>query len=206
MASTNKTTNLGLNQWVLSDPFLMEDMNEDNRKIDEAVNAKPYVKLMDITTVADAQQVDLNVSGVDFTKYAMLQLFSNATVNPLDTAYCIYARINNGGDYFHTTMYNYSNTAANYVAKFDACVAASMRSTALRMDISGFAPVSSATKTPLLIRSLGAHFSRYNHLSGGYGLRLLNSMAEFASINFLTDNSSVKIAAGSRFVLYGVRL
>ncbi|MEG1190940.1 MAG: hypothetical protein RSD48_05800, partial [Oscillospiraceae bacterium] len=78
MASTNKTAHLALNQWVLSDPLLMEDVNEDNRKIDAVVGAQPYVKLFDITTTADAQQVDLDVSGIDFSKYAMVQIFSNA--------------------------------------------------------------------------------------------------------------------------------
>lgn len=38
--SINKTENLGLNQWVRSDPFRMEDFNEDNAKIDAAVAAK----------------------------------------------------------------------------------------------------------------------------------------------------------------------
>lgn len=39
MASTNKTENLQLNQWVRTDPVLMDDMNADNAKIDEAVKA-----------------------------------------------------------------------------------------------------------------------------------------------------------------------
>lgn len=37
MSSTNKTSALGLSQWVLSDAFLMEDFNADNAKIDAAV-------------------------------------------------------------------------------------------------------------------------------------------------------------------------
>ena len=72
MASTNKTANLQLNQWVLTDPLLMEDMNEDNRKLDAAVGASPYVKLMDITSAANAQQIDLDFSGIDLKKYASI--------------------------------------------------------------------------------------------------------------------------------------
>ena len=37
MASTNKTANYALNQWVGTDPVLMEDFNADNAKIDEAL-------------------------------------------------------------------------------------------------------------------------------------------------------------------------
>lgn len=39
MASTNKTTNYGLNQWVSTDPVLMADMNADNAKIDAAIKS-----------------------------------------------------------------------------------------------------------------------------------------------------------------------
>ena len=39
MSSTNKTTNLELNQWVGTDPVLMADFNADNAKIDAAVQS-----------------------------------------------------------------------------------------------------------------------------------------------------------------------
>lgn len=35
--STSKTANFQLNQWSLDDPFLMEEFNEDNRKIEAAI-------------------------------------------------------------------------------------------------------------------------------------------------------------------------
>ena len=39
MASTNKTENYELNQWVKTDPVLMDDFNADNEKIDRAIKA-----------------------------------------------------------------------------------------------------------------------------------------------------------------------
>ena len=39
MASANKTENYNLNQWVGTDPVLMEDFNADNAKIDAALTA-----------------------------------------------------------------------------------------------------------------------------------------------------------------------
>lgn len=97
MASTNKTTNLGLNQWVLSDPFLMEDMNADNRKIDAALGLSPWVKLMDITTQAAAANVEINLSGITLSQYLSLRVYvvSNNTrsnlnlrINKATSAYC----------------------------------------------------------------------------------------------------------------------
>ena len=203
MASTNKTTKLKLNQWVLSDPFLMEDMNEDNRKIDAAVSANPYVKLMDITTIANAQQVDLNVSGIDLTKYAMLQLFATLAVTPMGTASAVYARINNVGGYFAETMYNYSNYFRDYVAQFGA---PGSDLGVARMDISGYTPIGSVKSGPLLIRSSGAGYSGSNYVRDGFAFKEISQLSDFASINFLTNSSSVNIAAGSRFVIYGVKL
>ena len=70
MSSTNKTSALGLSQWVLSDPFRMEDFNADNAKIDAAVAAVPYVKLLNVTTNAAPTQVDLDLSGIDLSQFS----------------------------------------------------------------------------------------------------------------------------------------
>lgn len=75
MSSTSKTPNLGLNQWVLSDPFLMEDMNEDNRKIDAALAASPWVKLMDVTLREPASAVELNLADIDLSKFGTLRVY-----------------------------------------------------------------------------------------------------------------------------------
>ena len=69
MSSTNKTPKLGLNQWVLTDPFLMEDMNSDNSKIDDAVSSRALVKLGHIETTASCLVISLDVSGIDWSAY-----------------------------------------------------------------------------------------------------------------------------------------
>ncbi len=203
MASTYKTANLKLNQWVLTDPFLMEDMNENNRKIDAAVSACPYVKLMDITTASSAQQVDLNVSGIDISKYAMLQIFATLAVSTMGNATAIYARINNTGGYPAETMYNYSNYFRDFVAQFGA---PSSDYIAARMEISGYTPIGSVVSGPLLIKSGSAGVASGNFVRDGFAYKQLSKLSDFASINFLTNSGSVNIAAGSRFVIYGVKL
>ena len=75
MASTNKTPHLQLNQWTLSDPFLMEDFNSDNAKIDAAIKEIPTVRLADVTTSAAAQTVEIDVSRMELTKYMSLRLY-----------------------------------------------------------------------------------------------------------------------------------
>lgn len=82
MSSTNKTERLKLNQWELSDPFLMEDMNGDNAKIDAAVvriegelDKRATVKLMEKTLTAKTENVDLDFSGIDLTDFIEVQVY-----------------------------------------------------------------------------------------------------------------------------------
>lgn len=78
LSSTNKTQNLELNQWVLSDSFNMADFNEDNAKVDAAAGSVPTVKLMDVTLQEQAGTVELNLSGIDLTKYLSLRLYQRS--------------------------------------------------------------------------------------------------------------------------------
>jgi hypothetical protein len=68
-----KTQNYQLNQWDASDRILREDFNADNAKIDaalaEAKNRGGYIKLKEFTTIADAAQVDIDVSDIDFSQW-----------------------------------------------------------------------------------------------------------------------------------------
>lgn len=72
MASTNRTPRLGLNQWVLDDPFLMEDMNADNAKIDTAVLKE---KLFDITLKSPVANLECDFSGIDISEFLMLEVW-----------------------------------------------------------------------------------------------------------------------------------
>lgn len=76
---SGKTANYELDQWTKSDQILMEDFNADNAKIDEALRAvaesNPYRKIISILTQSDAQQIDLDASGIDFAQYHKIELF-----------------------------------------------------------------------------------------------------------------------------------
>ena len=75
MSSTNKTANIGLNQWVLTDPFNMADFNSDNAKIDAALASNPMVKLMDVTLSAVVSTLQLDLSSFDLAKFGELKLY-----------------------------------------------------------------------------------------------------------------------------------
>ena len=75
----NQTANFGLNQWVAEDRIMMQDFNSDNAKLDAALkaiaDANPYRKIISVVTQTAAQQIDLVVSGIDFTQYYKIELF-----------------------------------------------------------------------------------------------------------------------------------
>ncbi len=207
MASTNKTSNLGLNQWVLTDPLLMEDMNADNRKIDAAVTAATganyMVKLLDTTLSANAQQVDLDLSAIDLTKFSMITVLTAIKVAPLSTATNIHARINGAGAYVRTL----DETSVIYRA-FVGSVYPSMDtnySSIIGMEIKG---IPESLSVPYVM-SLELSGSSY-YYSNFYVHRCLATLpmstnTRINTINFITDNSSVYIKAGARFEVYGVR-
>jgi len=75
MASTNKTANLGLSQWVASDAVEMVDFNEDNRRIEEAMGKRLEWELImeqKMDRQQDVKVISLDVSGIDFSKYAVI--------------------------------------------------------------------------------------------------------------------------------------
>jgi hypothetical protein len=75
MASTNRTSNLHLNQWVAQDPILREDFNLDNSRLDAAVNARALVRLASATLTSASATLSLDLSDEDLTQYAGLEIF-----------------------------------------------------------------------------------------------------------------------------------
>lgn len=106
LSSTNKTTNLKLNQWVLSDPFNMEDFNADNLKIENAMTNIPVKKLAEVTLNATASTVELDLSGIDLSKYATLRVYQRSGVNNL------YMRVNGYTSYLYWYNLNWQTDSS----------------------------------------------------------------------------------------------
>lgn len=207
--SSGKTAALALNQWQLSDAFRMEEFNEDNQKLDAAVAAVPYVKLMDVTTTANAQTVELDLSGVDTSKFAKLELFTAFKVTnggSAEYAY-IYMRLNDVPSYAASGTESQGTTqsfAGRCPAQNDGSVIATFHSEMMCPFVKGLA------KNYLLIHSMG---------SGGWGNRYaaymdnataLDTESQYVTplkkLSFTGSVSNVSILSGTRFILYGVKL
>ena len=102
----NQTANYGLSQWDLTDRILMEDFNSDNRETDAALKANAdaiaaettarasgdlWVRLLDLTVEAETQKWDIDLSGIDLTKYQKLLLCPHLKGN---TDQWVYVHIN----------------------------------------------------------------------------------------------------------------
>lgn len=106
--SSGKTSALGLNQWSLSDPFLMAEMNADNAKLDAAVGVIPLSRLGQIVTTADADKIDIDLSGIDWSKYQRVDIVSRLKQNETSGKGFIARMTVNGrnsdGDYYRRQL------------------------------------------------------------------------------------------------------
>lgn len=183
--SSGKTETLGLNQWKLTDAFLMEEMNTDNRKIDAAVKNlnMQQMRLVDLkyvgTTTGDVNQIDIDMSDINFSKwqYIILDVYVTNRCNILmngSTSACDY--------------WGYGNSqpisgACGYLNSGDTRLIFPMHGKG-----GGFRFIASGNHT------------FYCGQSNYYGF------SELKTMNFVTQGSSDKFAAGSTFSFKGVQL
>ncbi len=105
MSSTNKTANVGLNQWVRTDPFCMDDFNEDNAKIDTALkSAQIRDKLFEVEINTDTSTMELDFEGIDLSQYLELKIYSDLAGQ--GSSPYVRLRVNN----ISTAIYNYYNS------------------------------------------------------------------------------------------------
>lgn len=183
--SSGKTETLGLNQWKLTDAFLMEEMNTDNQKIDAAVKNlnMQQMRLVDLkyvgTTTGDVNQIDIGMSDINFSKwqYIILDVYVTNRCNILingSTSACDY--------------WGYGNSqpvsgACGYLYSGDTRLIFPMHGKG-----GGFRFIASG------------HQTFYCGKSNYYGF------SELKTMNFVTQGSSDKFAAGSTFTFKGVQL
>jgi hypothetical protein len=76
MASTNKTEHLGLNQWVGTDPVLMEDFNRDNTILDGKVGTlyaeRGWIKLGAVALPNGGRQLSFDLRNANLTELSGL--------------------------------------------------------------------------------------------------------------------------------------
>lgn len=112
-----QTANYQLSQWDAEDRILREDFNSDNQKIDETMAALKagnyFEKLADVTTTQSCQQLDVDLSGVDFTQYDRL------IIHPMiktDTVHSAILRLNGRSD----TIYSRGDHFATFCTSYNS--------------------------------------------------------------------------------------
>ena len=212
MASTNKTPHLGLNQWVLTDPFLMDDFNADNAKLDTALNAVPCVKLLDITTQTDATQVDLDLSGLDLSRFVSLRVYTNMMLRDEITATTssrAFAKINDLGGYCGAGTSTSGMSFSSYIAYWTLSGGGSDGHCGTgSMEITGLFPVANGKSSWLHAQTDGIGSGYSFAFSQNWGACYLDAGDHVRKISFFTDDAKTPrnlLAAGARFVVTGVR-
>lgn len=176
MSSTNKTEKLQLNQWVLTDPFNMEDFNSDNAKIDAVLGAVPCKKLMDVTLTAAAATVELDLTGIDLSEYATLRVYQR------DGTDYMFLRLNNISSSSDCASYSYSQLAWNSTSTY--CYGGAL----CYLDIE-------LANVGVCVHN-ACRVYKYTFLPAA--LSTINFVAQ-------PNNSATQYPAGTRFILMGVK-
>lgn len=113
--ASNFTPNLGLCQWQRTDPFTVDEFNQDNARIDAALGAQPYKVLLRQTLSQNAGSILLDLSAVDLAARPRLRLelcgpcSSNAVTE--NEALCYWCNDLKTESYYYTELGKSADTA-----------------------------------------------------------------------------------------------
>lgn len=197
-----KTSNYSLNQWEATDRIMREDFNTDNTNIDAVLKSlkesNPYVLLRTITTTADAQQVDLDISDIDWSVYRHLILHMNLESRS-GYAEHIIIRLNGISgdlDYNYSHGGNISGSVGNWGDFYTSGLTAGTpvkRQTTLKI-------TGGMTYPECDISTSETSVSKY------YFTCIDSAKDPMATINLYMSDTNEKIKAGSSVTIYGVRI
>jgi hypothetical protein len=202
--STNQTANLGLCQWEATDPVIRTDFNSDNQKIDAAMGALPYVKLMEVTVTETADVLEVDLSDLDLTKYMYLEFAGNLWSSD-SSYYYAQMRINSLVGYSSASIYsNYAETRLSWFPLGATSTTAQAGALWMRVVLGDNRPA-------IYVNTVGSvyptMFAAFN--CGGPDTALspsaLNTL-QFTCGGTSTTDSTVKgFAVGSHFTIYGLK-
>ena len=186
--ATNKTENFGLNQWVKSDEVVMKDFNEDNAKIDAALDAATrIVKLVDVTLEEEGlTQWNIDLSHIDFLQYHKIDL----SVDCPDPSQSLFMLVNNLSSY---AVYPFGSTNGSTHREVFAIFGYNNTTNFF------FNPITQNSQVQCFYDLFGSN--RYaNSVRVGILWKNLTSLNFTASV----DKSAI-IPSGIRVILYGIR-
>ena len=180
-----KTANYDLCQWDPEDRILREDFNRDNATLDETLaGLSPIVRLLDVTTKTDAKEVDLDLTGIDWSLYREVQVWCRITTTYTDTDSAM-IRLNKSGDY-NDSLGNSTSALASFSLAANGTSAGGLILYGAQQ-IAGF------------MRGISSQNSRIFDTSASS----LLSLEACQTLNFIM--STGKIKTGSELIVYGVR-
>jgi hypothetical protein len=197
LSSSNKTPNLALNQWQRSDPVVMDDFNADNAKLDAALGGMAVDRLLTVVTSAAANQVDLDLSGLDLTKYAQLHLAAGIITDNSTGSYCYCnMRANDiASGYFFSWSGQVINSSSTTIAQFETSNIGSICDAKMSI-ITGHLHCLSMSDF-----SASGYNSSYIPGSGSVAL----PTGKLTKLSIYVQTAPYKIQAGTRIVLYGLK-
>jgi hypothetical protein len=177
----------------------MSDFNADNAKIDAALAAVaagvPYVKLLDVTTTEDSQQIDIDVSTIDLTQYRRLDIHLDPGDSRTDGANQCFLRIN-GLD----SGYYIGNSASAELSRANVGTSAQAFSYVCFHLYLGPVLMASVDDYMTNIGTPCNAMHTYSDLVG-----YLDSTPDQIQTLNLVPNTTLPIKAGMRIAIYGLR-
>lgn len=152
------------------------------------VNALPLVKLREVTTSAAAVQVDVSMSGIDLTQYAYVLVVPMLTCNNAT----VYLRVNKIAE----KSYDVDDVSREYLASM------SNRDNLYYHLIRLFGTGTQLASMYEYVGYNGHGNAQYAQLRASSGV----TPATVQTLNFVSSDSTVKIQAGGRIKIYGVKL
>ena len=181
-----KTANYELNQWDPGDRILREEFNGDNARIDAALAAIPYVKIMEIDVTQAVQQIDLEIGPLDLSEYAALKIYCRT----VGGNYLV--RVNRQTSYRHLQSYSGADDPSSRMLYAEG---AEQYPTAAEITLSGF-----PSGTLLGICNYGC---ATNTVGGTMGSAFLLGGRPLETISLIMESGSFQI--GSHISMYGVK-
>ena len=213
--SSGKTAALGLNQWALSDQFLMEEFNEDNRKVDAYAQQRAFERISEVVTEQGSQQVDLNVGLINWAKYFKVSIYWQLCVdNPnKEYAYCTMRANARAGatDYRKCEMRGVADPADANNA-YQGNVSPSEGRGGLRYFVTDFYPQFDGCV--FYTKDISFHSSDDYYKAAIVKTAAANAVPmpldQLKTLNFfcMTNGSTARqlsLLPGSKFIIYGVR-
>lgn len=212
----NQTPNYQLNQWDKTDRIRMEEFNADNAKIEAALaqeaaarvagdtslqnslgaelqairNLLPIVHLQTITTPSATNKLDINLSGIDWTKYSFILIRIEGSMSTSSASF--YVRMNNrSGDY----DYRYSSGGSN----------------SSTYNYAGYCYLSYGTAKyiPHILISCQSDkpdVTIHNHGDISRYYSLFNRSETVSTLSLVGSADSYSISAGAKIDIYGIKL